>query len=73
MPVTFIIAPIFLAFLIVVVTISSGELIEEKAFISGLSCSELKQYAQDQVVESKYYFGNEAYLIYAEELYSGTC
>lgn len=73
MPVTFVIAPIFFAFLIFVVLITYGELMEEKVFIIGLSCTELKEYTLNQVVESKKYFGNEAYLIYAEERYSSTC
>ena len=29
--------------------------------------------AQNQVIESKFYFGNEDYLIFAEERYSNTC
>ena len=50
-----------------------GDLIEEKEFIVSLSCSELKEYTQIQIIESKLYFGNEVYLSYAEELYYGSC
>jgi len=73
MPFTFIFGPIFLAFLLVVVVLTYQDFIEEKEFISGLSCPELQKYAQNQVIESKLYFGNEAYLIFAEERYSNTC
>lgn len=73
MPVTFIIAPAFLIFLVFVASVSYSELLEEKAFIANLSCPELEEYANNQVVESKKYFGNEAYLIYAEERISGLC
>ena len=73
MPATFIIAPIFLIFLVFVASTTYAEMIEEKVFIAGLSCPELEDYAHNQVVESKKYFGNEAYLIYAEERYSGLC
>jgi hypothetical protein len=73
MPVTFIITPIFLIFLVFVVSSTYVEMIEEKIFIAGLSCSELEEYAQKQVVESKKYYGHEVYLIYAEERYSGAC
>ena len=34
-------------------------MLEEKAFIAGLSCPELEEYAHNQVVESKKYFGNK--------------
>jgi len=73
MPVTFIIAPIVLIFLIFVVSSTYAEMIEEKVLITGLSCPELEEYAQKQVVESKKYYGHEVYLIYAEERYSGGC
>jgi len=73
MPVTFIIAPTFLIFLVFVASTTYAEMLEEKAFIVGLSCHELEEYAINQIVESKKYFGNEAYLIYAEERYSGLC
>lgn len=46
---------------------------EEKEYIVGLSCPELKEYAYEQIIESKKYFGNEAFLIYAEERYSNQC
>ena len=73
MPVTFIIAPILLVSLTFVVVTAYGDMIEEKEFIVSLSCSELKDYTQNQIIESKLYFGNEAYLSYAEELYYGYC
>jgi len=73
MPVTFIIAPIFMILLVFVASSTYAEIIAEKAFIAGLSCPELEEYAQNQIVESKKYFGNENYLIYAEERYSGIC
>lgn len=73
MPVTFIIGPAFLIFLVFVAANTYGEMLEEKALIAGLSCPELEEYAQNQIIESKKYFGNEAYLIYAEERYSGLC
>lgn len=73
MPTTFIIAPIVLVFLVSMVFISYNHAIAEKEYITTLSCSELRQYTDDQVVESKKYFGNEAFLDYAEELYSIKC
>lgn len=73
MPITFIIAPTFLLFLVFVAATTYGDMLEEKAFIAGLSCPELEEYRLNQIVESKKYFGNEAYLIYAEERYSGQC
>ena len=73
MPVTFIIAPILLVSLTFVVVFAYGDMIEEKEFIVSLSCPELKEYTENQITESKLYFGNEAYLSYAEELYYGYC
>jgi hypothetical protein len=73
MPVTFIIAPILLVSLTFVVVSAYCDMIEEKEFIVSLSCPELKKYTQNQIIESKLYFGNEAYLSYAEELYYGYC
>ena len=73
MPITFVIAPIVLAFLVSMVFISYNDAIAEKEYITNLSCPELRQYSEDQIVESKKYFGNEAFLNYAEELYSIKC
>ena len=73
MPFTFIIAPIVLVSLIFVVVITSNEMIEEKEFIVGLSCSELKEYTQSQIIDSKLYFGHQVYLSYAEERYDNSC
>ena len=73
MPFTFIIAPILLVSLTFVVTITYGEMIEEKEFIVNLSCPELKDYTQSQIIESKLYFGHDVYLSYAEERYYGSC
>jgi hypothetical protein len=73
MPFTFIVAPILLISLVFVVVVTYNDMIEEKEFISTLSCSELKEYTQDQIIESKLYFGSENYLIYAEERYYHYC
>jgi len=73
MPVTFIIAPILLVSLTFVVVTAYGDMIEEKEYIVSLSCPELKEYTQNQIIESKLYFGNEVYLGYAEELYYDSC
>jgi len=73
MPFTFIIAPILLVALTSVVVITYGEMIEEKELIVTLSCSELKEYTRNQIIESKLYFGHEVYLSYAEELYHDSC
>ena len=73
MPFTFIIAPIVLVSLTFVIVITSSEMIEEKEFIVNLSCPELKVYTQNQIVESKLYFGHEVYLSYAEERYYDSC
>lgn len=73
MPFTFIIAPILLVSLTLVVVVSYSEIIEEKEFIVSLSCPELKEYTQNQIIKSKMYFGNEAYLSYAEERYYDSC
>ena len=73
MPFTFIIAPILLVSLTFVVTMTYGEMIEEKEHIVSLSCPELKDYTQIQIIESKLYFGHDVYLSYAEELYYGSC
>ncbi len=73
MPFTFIIAPILLVSLTFVVMINYDEIIEEKELIVTLSCLELKEYTQIQLIESKLYFGHDAYLSYAEELYYDSC
>ncbi|HUT07005.1 MAG TPA: hypothetical protein VMW74_10025 [Nitrosopumilaceae archaeon] len=73
MPFTFIIAPIVLVSLTYVIVITSNEMIEEKEFIVNLSCPDLKEYSQNQIIESKLYFGHEVYLSYAEELYFHSC
>ena len=73
MPFTFIVAPILLVSLTFVVVITYNDMIEEKELIVGLSCPELKEYAQDQIIESKLYFGSELYLSYAEERYFHFC
>ena len=73
MPITFIIAPIVLVSLTFVVVITYNDMIEEKEYIVGLSCPELKEYTQSQIIESKLYYGHEVYLSYAEELYYGSC
>ena len=73
MPVTFIIAPILLVSLTFVVVTAYADMIEEKELIVSLSCPELKEYTQNQIIESKLYFGNEVYLSYAEELYYDSC
>ena len=73
MPFTFIIAPILLISLTFVILITYDELIEEKELIVSLSCPELKEYTQNQIVESKLYFGHDVFLSYAEELYYGAC
>ena len=73
MPFTFIIAPILLVSLTFVVVITYNDMIEEKEFIVGLSCPELKEYTLSQIIESKLYYGHDVYLSYAEELYYGYC
>ena len=73
MPFTFIIAPILLVSLTFVVLITYDEMIEEKEFIVALSCPDLKIYTQNQIIESKLYFGHDVFLSYAEERYSGSC
>jgi hypothetical protein len=73
MPFTFIIAPILLASLTFVVVVTYDEMIEEKEFIVSLSCPELKDYTQSQIIKSKLYFGHDVYLSYAEERYYGSC
>lgn len=73
MPVTFIIAPVVLISLVYVVLITSNEMIAEKEFIVSLSCPELREYTQDQIIDSKLYFGHEVYLSYAEERYDTSC
>jgi len=73
MPFTFIITPILLVALTSVVAITYGEMIEEKELIVTLSCSELKDYTENQLIESKLYFGHDVYLSYAEELYQDYC
>ncbi|NIM25242.1 MAG: hypothetical protein GTN35_01905 [Nitrososphaeria archaeon] len=73
MPITFIVSPIVFASLLGLLFLYYGDMMEEKEYIVGLSCPELKQYADEQIIESKKYFGNEAFLIYAEERYSNHC
>ena len=73
MPITFIFAPIVIATLLGLLFLYYNDMLEEKEYIVGLSCPELKQYADNQIIESKKYFGNEAFLVYAEERYSIFC
>ncbi len=73
MPFTFIIAPILLVSLTFVVMITYDEIIEEKELIVALSCPELNEYTQIQLIESKLYFGHDVYLNYAKELYHDFC
>ena len=73
MPFTFIIAPILLVALTSVVAITYGEMIEEKELIVTLSCPDLKEYTENQFIESKLYFGHDVYLNYAKELYHDFC
>jgi hypothetical protein len=73
MPFTFIIAPVLLISLTFVVVITYSDMIEEKEFIVSLSCIELKEYTQNQIIESKLYYGHDVYLSYAEELYYDFC
>lgn len=73
MPFTFIITPILLVSLTFVVMITYDEIIEEKELIVTLSCLELKEYTQNQLIESKLYFGHDVYLSYAEEMYYDYC
>jgi len=73
MPFTFIITPILLVSLTFVVMINYDEIIEEKELIVTLSCPELKEYTQIQLIESKLYFGHDVFLSYAEELYYDSC
>ena len=73
MPFTFIIAPILLISLTIIVEDAYNDIIEEKAFIASLSCPELKVYTDKQTIDSKLYFGNENYLIYAEERLNTLC
>jgi len=56
-----------------VVVTTYSDMIEEKELITSLSCPELKTYTQNQIIESKLYFGHDVFLIYAEELYYGYC
>jgi hypothetical protein len=73
MPFTFIVAPILLISLTFVVVTTYQDMIDEKEFIASLSCPELREYTETQVIESKLYFGSELYLIYAEERYHTLC
>lgn len=73
MPFTFIVAPILLVSLTFAVITTYNDMMEEKEFIVSLSCPELKEYTQDQIIESKLYFGSEIYLSYAEERYYHYC
>jgi len=73
MPFTFIIAPILLISLTIVVVTAYTDMIEEKSFITSLSCLELQNYTEKQIIESKLYFGSENYLIYAEERLHTLC
>ena len=73
MPFTFIVAPILLISLTFVVVTTYQDMIVEKEFIASLSCPELREYTEAQVIESKLYFGSELYLIYAEERYHNLC
>ena len=73
MPFTFIVAPILLISLTFVVVTTYQDMIEEKEFIVSLSCPELREYAENQIIESKLYYGSEVYLSYAEERYHYFC
>ena len=73
MPITFIIAPLVLGSLVFVVFITYNEVIAEKEYIVSLSCMELQKYSENQIIESKKYFGHDTYLNYAEELYHKHC
>jgi hypothetical protein len=73
MPFTFIIAPILLVSLTIVVVTAYAEIIEEKELIVSLSCPELEEYKQSQIIESKLYFGHDVFLSYAEERYYNSC
>ena len=73
MPFTFIIAPILLVSLTFVMVDAYQHAIHEKELIVSLSCPELKKYAENQVIESKLYFGSEVYLSYAEKRYQILC
>jgi len=73
MPFTFIVAPILLISLTFVVVTAYYDVIAEKEFIASLSCPELMIYTDKQIIESKLYFGNENYLIYAEERLDKLC
>jgi len=73
MPFTFIIAPILLISLTFIVIDAYNGILEEKAFIASLTCPELMIYTDKQTIESKLYFGNENYLIYAEERLNTLC
>lgn len=73
MPFTFIVAPILLISLTFVVVTAYNDMIDEKAFIANLSCPELEDYTEKQIIESKLYFGSENYLIYAEERLHSLC
>jgi len=73
MPFTFIIAPILLVSLTLIVFDAYTDIIQEKEFIASLSCQELKVYTDKQTIDSKLYFGNENYLIYAEERLNTLC
>ena len=73
MPFTFIVAPILLISLTFVVVTAYYDVIAEKEFIDSLSCPELMIYTDKQIIESKLYFGNENYLIYAEERLDKLC
>ena len=73
MPFTFIIAPILLISLTFIVIDAYNGILEEKTFIASLTCPELMIYTDKQTIESKLYFGNENYLIYAEERLNTLC
>lgn len=73
MPFTFIVAPILLITMTFVLAVAYNDVIAEKEFIASLSCPELMIYADKQTIESKLYFGNENYLIYAEERLHTLC
>ena len=73
MPFTFIVAPILLTSLTFVVVITYEDMIDEKELIVSLSCPELREYTENQIIESKLYYGSEVYLSYAEERYHSLC
>ena len=73
MPFSFIVSPVLLVSLTFVLVTAYGDIIEEKELIVNLSCPDLKEYKENQIFNSKLYFGSEIYLSYAEERYYNYC